>query len=254
MFEQLFKYPLDEFRKGAAVLAAWYLYYRKSPGDLRGRTRAVLWALRGLALVLVVVVLCRLVLSAPVPQTTNVFVAVLVDDSRSMRIEDAGPKGALTEQPGRKSRWAAARQLLGSPEAKEPKAQEGLLSELAEACPVRLFKFSDKAQRIRRPEEVTASGDRTNLFAALSGAENSLRGVPVVGVVLVSDGAANTGGHPVEMARDLGLKKRPIYCVGLGDPKPPQDYEIVSVQCPREVRANPSVDIFASVRALGFSD
>ena len=304
MFEKLFKYPFEEFAKGAirfasglrpelallaaavAVLAAVYFYRRDGRSSRRAagaeagrvpagqpgagigrRMRIVLSALRGLALALLVVILFHPVLRTPLPVTRDCFVTVLVDDSRSMRIEDEGDLPAGTKR--RKSRLAAAKKLLGLPgrdlpagEADNPGPQarvtaaDGLLAELTDICPVRLFRFSVRPQRIDSSEEGTGTGERTNVYAALRVVNAELRGVPVVAVVMFTDGADNAGtdASVLEMASELGLRNIPVYTVGFGDPAPPNDYEVLRVQSPREVRRNTAVEIYASVRAAGFGD
>jgi len=273
VFEKLFKYSFEDFARGAvrfgsglrpelallavivAVITAVY-FYRRAPESVGRRTRIVLSGLRGLVLALLVLILFHPVLRIPLPVTRDCFVAVLVDDSRSMRIEDAGEKGALTDKALRKSRLQVAKELLGSPanpEADRP-SRTGLLSELVDICPVRLFKFSGRAERIDGVDEITGTGERTNLYGALKAVEDELRGVPVVAVVMLTDGADNAGGVPGELAAEMGMRNIPVYCVGFGDPHPPNDYEVLRVQSPREVRRNTAVEIHASVRASGFDD
>jgi len=200
VFELLFKYPLEDFRSGAVQLAAdmhWTLvllavaaaaararlvYHCKSTASLPRAARATLWALRAAVLALLMVLLFHLVLQLPMPQTSNVFIAVLVDDSRSMQIEDAGAQGAKTPKAERKSRLTVARELLGGAAAAKDDQADGLLDELAEICPVKLFRFSGQADSIKGLRYVTGMGNRTNLFTALSAVVGDLRSVPVVGV------------------------------------------------------------------------
>ncbi len=234
-----------------AVVAAVY-FYRRAPGGIGRGKRAVLSALRGLALALVVLILFRPVLSIPLPLTHNCFVAVLVDDSRSMRIEDAGAQGARTAKAARKSRLSVVKDVLSQPAKANPDGEGALLEELKGVATVRLFKFSGRAERIGGIDEVIGTGERTNLYDALRVLDTELRGVPLVAGVMLSDGADNSAGSPAEMAAELGRKNIPIYCVGVGDPNPPNDYEVMRVYCPREVRCNTSVEIQASIRATGF--
>ena len=109
VFEKLFKYPLEEFSKGAirlasglrpelailaaaVAVAAAVFFYRRASASVGRRMRIVLSVLRGLVLALLVLVLFHPVLRRPMPVTRDCFVAVLVDDSRSMGIEDAAPR------------------------------------------------------------------------------------------------------------------------------------------------------------------
>ena len=259
MFEWLFKVPLDSFADGELVFAGaahwtivllaaavagalgWFFAARRAPSNIPKPTRWVLGALRALVLALLAAILFHLVLRVPQPQRRSVFTAVVVDDSRSMRIPDVPADGNT-----RITRLAAARTLLG---AGEQDGAGGLVHDLAGVCPVKLFKFSSAGERIDRVADVTGTGPRTNLYAALDVVQRNLRNVPVAAVVLVTDGADNAEGNPVELARHMGGLGRPVYVIGLGDPTPPADYEVVRVHAPREVRANTAVDVHANVRA-----
>ena len=264
MFETLFKVPLDELLGGklalgsglrpelallamAVAIAGTILFYRRAPVRLGRAARLALSALRATALGLVVLILFQPVLRTPRPQRRDSFLAVLVDDSRSMRIEDvpaAGPGGA-----GRRiSRLASLKKLLRSP------AEDGLWRRLAAVCPVQAFGFGSSVRPIDGVAAVRGSGERTDLYTALSQVDSELRGVPLVGIVMLTDGAANAGGAPGDVAEELGIKDRPVYCIGFGDPAPPRDYEVLGVRSPRRVRSNTSVEIFANVRTAGFDE
>lgn len=275
MWEKLFKFTWEEFRQGqiglaaphvrwelavlavaVAVAAAWF-FYRRSGLNRRGM-RGLLAGLRGLALGILALILFEPVLRSPQPRTQDCYLAVLVDDSRSMRIEDAGPKGASAgDKAQRKRRIDLAKEVLGAPvqakDRKPDRAAEGLLGTMVDICPVKLFKFASQTEQVLSPqlEDVTAAGERTNLFSALKTVDGELQGVPLVGIVLLTDGSYNAGGIPNEMADHLRTKDRPIYCIGIGDPQPPNDLEVLRVQAPLEVRANTEVEVYATVRNSG---
>jgi uncharacterized membrane protein len=169
-----------------------------------------------------------------------------------MRIEDAGPEGARTEKARRKTRLDSVKEVLGPLGKADPAAKPGLLEELSDACPVRLFRFSDRAEWVDTVQEITGTGERTNLWAALKVPSEELRGRPVVAVVLLTDGADNVGGSATELAAELGARSIPVFCVGFGDPNPPRDYEVLRVLAPLEVHTNTSAQVHATVRATGY--
>jgi uncharacterized membrane protein len=262
VFETFFKYPLDQFLGGrlqlgsglrvelvllavAAAVAATVVFYRRAPVTLKRPTRVVLSGLRGLALAVLIVILFQPVLRVPRHRQRDAFLAVLIDDSRSMRIEDV-PVGEAGGNGPRTSRLAAAKGLLG--EAGDDK----LWRRLAAICPVQAFRFSTAAWPVGSLAAVRGVGERTDLYSALQQVDAELRGVPLVGIVLLSDGAANAGGPPRDIAEELGVRRRPVHCIGLGDPLPPRDVEVLSVRAPRRVRSNASVEIFVNVRRAGF--
>ena len=279
VFETLFKYPLEKFLDGrlrlgsglrvelvllaiAVAVAGTVYFYRRAPVKLRRGTQIALAALRGLALGLVVLILFHPVLRIPRHEKRDSFLAVLVDDSRSMRIKDVGWSGSAEaasspregaegsdgKNPGRISRLALAKKVLGTPQA------EGLWRRLEAICPVQAFGFSSTVKPIETAAAVRGIGERTDLYTALHQVDSELRGVPVVGIVLLTDGAVNAGGAPRDMAEELGVKKRPVYCIGFGNPQPPRDYEVLRIRAPRQVRSNASVEIFANVRVNGFDE
>ncbi|MGB2824372.1 MAG: glutamine amidotransferase [Phycisphaerae bacterium] len=265
MFETLFKYPLEMFLSGklrlgsglrvelallavAAAVAGAVYFYRRSPVALKKPTRIALSALRGLVLGLIVIVLFHPVLRIPRHQKRDSFLAVLVDDSRSMRIEDIEVRAPGDEGPRRISRLALARKVLGAPD------EDGLWRRLAAICPVQTYGFSSSVKPIRSAAELRGPGERTDLYSALSEVDAELRGVPVAGIVVLTDGAVNAGGPPRDVAEELREKKRPVYCVGFGDPVPPADYEVLRIRAPRRVRSNASVEIVANIRINNFDD
>ncbi len=111
-----------------------------------------------------------LVVRAAVPQQN--FLGVLLDDSRSMQIADVD----------------------GQPRASFVKGEfgandRGLLKALSERFTVRTFRFSSAATRTTQESDLTFGGSQSRLGAALSGVRQELAGLPVAGLVMVSDGA-----------------------------------------------------------------
>ncbi|MCZ7649190.1 MAG: glutamine amidotransferase [Planctomycetota bacterium] len=260
MFEKLFKYPWELYAEGrfafstrmpvevrllllvAAATLAWYLY-RQSRQSLPARKRNILTALRTLSLIVLLLMVLGPALRLPKQKDEETFVALMLDVSRSMSIEDAA---------GSRPRFAAARELLLGPAGA---AEDGGLSgELSRQCALRVFGFDEEARRLRVSELKDPEGDRTNLFRSVRDVEQELRGVPLAAVVLLGDGGHNTGGLPLDIARHLKTRDVKLFCVGYGSANPPRDYEVVRVAVPREVRRNTTVDAFATVRATGFTD
>ncbi|MGD0088804.1 MAG: glutamine amidotransferase [Planctomycetota bacterium] len=257
MFEHLFKYPQDLFQKGeagfatrmpaemrlllcaaAAALAFWL--YRRSRQPLAPLRRKILIALRAVTLIVLIIMILGPTLRLPNLKNEETFVAVMLDASKSMTIEDAAKGG---------SRFDAATQLLMG-----GKTGDGLASELAKNCAVRVFAFADGAKRANDPRALLPDGERTNLFRALRDVDQELRGLPLAAVVLLTDGGNNGAGSPLEMAAHLAAQKIKLYTVGYGSPNPPNDYEIVRVAVPQKVRRNSQVEAFATVRCTGYKD
>jgi uncharacterized membrane protein len=248
VFEFLFKYRPFLFEKGRFVMAppwpaaaflalgmaAVAFSYMRARGSARTRDRALLAAVRTAALALVLFALCRpaLVLSTVVPQQS--FLGVLVDDSQSMRIADDG-----------EARGAVAARSFG------PKA--ALLGALAERYKLRLFRFSETAERLPSVSDLTFAGRRTSLAHALERAGQELASVPLAGLVLVTDGADNAEADIADLLPRLRARAVPVFTVGLGRERFATDIELTRVELPSAVLKGTSVtaEIRVAQRGLG---
>jgi hypothetical protein len=248
-FTFLFKYPPRLFGRGEFVLApvvpVWLialailaavalvvLAYR----NLRGISRVdriVLGATRALALAIVLACLLRPteVLSSAVAQR-NVL-ALVLDDSRSMRVSDVN--GA--------SRTQAMRHEFSDTSA--------LVRQLAARYNVRTFRFAAEPSPAQPTTPFSASGGRTDLAAALDGVSSDLAGLPVAGVVVVSDGADNAGGDLGASLLALKARRVPVYTVGVGEERFTRDLSVTSVTAPPSVLAGSTVLVDAALGVRG---
>ena len=251
LFELLFKYRPFVFDKGDLVLlagrAGWIAaalvvlvalpalrLYPRLAGKSTRPDRRLLLALRVCVLVLIVFCLLRpaLVVATAVPQQN--FVGVLLDDSRSMSIADRD------DQP----RGSRARDALTR--------SGGLLERLGERFRVRLFRFAGELARVDEPAQLRFAGTRTELASALGGAWAELSSLPLSGLVLVTDGADNSGvplAQTLERLADAGV---PVFTVGVGRDEFTRDVEVASVQVPDTVLRGSSVGADVVVRQRGY--
>jgi uncharacterized membrane protein len=248
-FTFLFKYPPRLFGRGEFVLApvvpVWLialailgsvalvaLAYR----NLRGISRVdrfVLGATRAIALAIILACLLRPteVLSSAVAQR-NVL-ALVLDDSRSMRVSDVN--GA--------SRTQAMRREFADTSA--------LVRQLATRYNVRTFRFAAEPTPTQPTTQFNASGGRTDLAAALDGVGSDLAGLPVSGVVVVSDGADNAGGDLGASLVALKARRVPVYTVGVGEERFTRDLSVTSVTAPPSVLAGSTVLVDAALGVRG---
>ncbi|MGH9240518.1 MAG: hypothetical protein ACRD3G_20950, partial [Vicinamibacterales bacterium] len=252
IFEALFSYSPFVFQQGtfrfdlttgsfaAAALVgvvaagAVLTYQRVRVNDGRVRDRVVLTTLRVLALAVVLFCLFRptLVVRAAVNQQN--VVAVLLDDSRSMQIPD---------QDG-KARAEYLRAQFGPDGA--------LQKSLTDKFLVRVFRFSSTAGRLGSFEEMQFNGAQTKLGPALTSVREELAGLPVAGVVLVSDGADTTDTAIGDALLGLKAEKLPVFTVGVGSERLPRDIQIDRVSTPRTVLKNASLLLDVIVRQTGY--
>lgn len=252
-FQLLFKYRPAVFAQGelvfgvagplalglaaaAVALGATLLTYRRVGAHSTARDRVVLAALRGAALLVVLVCLFRpmLLLSTPVPQRN--FVGVLVDDSRSMQIADGGED----------VRADVVRAALGS-------GDSSLLAALRERFQVRLFRFGSTLQRIDAAATLGFDAAETRVGDAIAHARQELDAVPLSALVVLSDGADNASRAVGAELLSLRARSVPVFTVGIGAERFERDAEIERVELPRQVLVGTSFIASVVIRQRGFA-
>jgi uncharacterized membrane protein len=230
MFEILFKYPLSIFHKGKFVfltpwplwlmalgilLAAGLLFWqvRRNHGMLSGLRPVVIWVLETCMVALILFLLWHPALSVATLRPQQNVVAVLVDDSRSMAIADSSG-----------TREAAAKAVLNS----------GLLKSLSERFQVRLYKFGKEPVRIPNLDQLTATEPATRIGDTLEQVLAESSSLPLGAIVLLSDGADNTGGIDLATIEAIRRQRIPVHTIGFGKEHPERDVEVTdAVVSPR---------------------
>ncbi len=219
-----------------AAIGITFLTYRSARSKSGAVHRFVLAALRTATLLLMLFCLFRpvLVIKAAVPQQN--FLGVLIDDSRSMQITDlaGAPRGEF------------AKQQFGSVDA-------ALMKTLSERFVTRTFRFSTSASRVSQPEELTFAGAQTKLAAALDDARQELAGLPLAGLVVVSDGADTTDAQLNDALLALKAQSIPVFTVGVGQPTLTRDIQIDRVATPRTALKGTSLMIDVVVTQTGYA-
>lgn len=197
--------------------------------------RSIMASLRVALLGLLVFCLMQPVLriSTVVPQQN--FVGVLIDDSRSMGLEN--------EDGSLRSDFVA--------EAFTPGAGT-VFDGLSERFVLRFFRFSDVADRIDGLGELTFDGTHTNVARALDAAREDLAGVPLAGLVMISDGADNDDRPLTEALVPLQAAGVPVFTVGVGDEVVEPDIELGRVELPRAVLEGSTLMVDVVVTQHGF--
>lgn len=254
MFDAIFRFFFElspvvftqgEFRFAAStgsyvaavvVLAATGLTlaaYRSGRG--RTRDRVALGAIRIALLAIILVCLFRplLVVKAAVPQQN--FLGVLLDDSRSMQIADHGG------QP---------RAKFITDEFVGPTA--GLLKALADRFTVRTFRFSSAPSRTMAQGELTFGGSQTRLGAALSGVRQELAGLPVAGLVMVSDGADTADAALGDALLGLKAEGLPVFTVGVGQETLSKDIQVGRIVTPKTTLKGTTLMVDVVLSQSGF--
>ena len=216
-----------------AVAAAAFSY--RMSARARARDRIVLTGIRVAMLALVLLCLFRptLIVKAAVPQQN--FIGVLLDDSRSMQIADEGG------QP----RSAFVRDQFGALDA-------GLLKALSDRFSVRVFRFSSTATRATQGTDLTFAGTQTRVGAALSAARQELAGLPVAGLVMVTDGADTEESSLGESLLALKADGVPVFTIGVGAETLPRDIQIGRVATPRTALKGSTLMVDVVVTQKGY--
>jgi uncharacterized membrane protein len=249
-YQFLFKYTQDVFERGdfvwgssrwmaglvlvAAGAGAYALLTYRSV-RLGPRDRTVLTSLRIATLAVLVVCLLRpmLILKVAVPQQN--FVGVLLDDSRSMQVADleGHPRGNyITEN------FSAAT----SP----------LLAKLSEKFVVRTYRFSSFTERLNAAGDLTYNGTGTQLGAALGRAKDELAGLPLSGLIVVSDGADTSEATLDTSITELKAENIPVFTVGVGEEKMTRDIQVSRVETPRQALKGSFLVVDVVITQTGF--
>ncbi len=187
---------------------------------------------------LVVLVLClfrpMLLLSAAIPQRN--FVAVLLDDSRSMSIADRDGK------------------TRGQYETATFGPDSALLTELRKRFQVRLFRLSGSAQRIADVKSLSFAAPQTHIGDAIERVRQELESVPVSGIILASDGADNSAAPIGDQLLSLRARSIPVFTIGIGAERFDKDIEVRRVEAPHSVMRGSAVAADILVRQRGYGN
>lgn len=232
-----FAYGVSLWQFGLLVLviiaAVWATYY-KTTRPLSTGWKTWFIGIRSSVLILLLFCLLRPVITTTQVSPQETYLAVLLDNSQSMSIADMG---------GERTRAEVVREQL---------VDDGVLDELAESFQVRAFSFDKQAQRIASLDDPGEPGTASSIDQALVYVQDQLNGLPLGGVVLVSDGADNSEVDPVIRAQDFGARQIPIFTVGAGQEEIPRDIGIVNVSTAETVLEGSVFNIQVALRHQGY--
>ncbi len=236
---------------GLAVWLVVHVYRREG----RARpVRIVLGVVRLALLLLVIGLLNRPVLTLGQSRVEPSVLAILIDDSASMRVRDGGtdeaPEDRLTE---------AVQLLLAN--------GERLPRELLKEHELRVYRFSSGAEPVTTlnavPEDpatpiligkidsLQPTGQSTQIISSLQSVLEDLQGQRLAGVVLLSDGRESP---PTPLAESLGRLKEfgvKIFPVQVGSDRAPINLEIQAVNVQDSAFVGDIVNVKVKVRASG---
>jgi len=222
------------FAAALLILAALtYYMYRTTIPPVSQTLRSLLMIFRFLTLLIVLVLLFSPIVSLTIHRQQKPSIAVLIDVSSSMSIQDEG---------GRRSDWV--RHVLKDP----------IFRKLARRHHLRYFCFSSDIREFDsdfHPDSLRFNEDGTDITQALFSAKTQLLEHNFSGVILLSDGIANVGFDPRTAIRRFGA---PIFAVAIGDPREKKDILIEQVSTNEVVYSGTRVPVDILVRSSGFQD
>jgi uncharacterized membrane protein len=252
MFEFLFKYPRTVFSKGtfvllgqwplwllviallaAAGLLGWTIWSRRAAiaPSMRGPRTAVVWLLETLMVCLLLFLLWQPAMSIATLRPQQNIVAVVIDDSKSM----------ATQEDGHSRKDEVLKTLNG-----------GLVKSLQSKFQVRFYRLGDHSERIEKLEQLNASAPATHIGDNLKEVLADSATLPIGAVVLLSDGADNSGGIDLETISEIKRQRIPIHTVGFGREQIPDDIEVTDVQLPAKSLAKSRLQAAVSFHQRGY--
>jgi uncharacterized membrane protein len=252
LFQFLFEYRPAVFRQGdfrfappagapvaaalvIAAVAVAFVSYRILRTRVQWKERAALASLRLIALAILLFCIFRPVLVVKAAVSQQNVVGVLIDDSRSMQ---------LTDENG--SRADLIRKTFANPDSP-------IMKGLSDRFLVRTFRFSSSTARLSAPGELTFEGTQTRLANAIESARQELAGLPVSGLVLVTDGADTTDATVTDALLASKAESLPVFTVGVGKDTLTKDIQVGRVSTPRTALKGTSLLVDAVLTQTGYA-
>ena len=100
-------------------------------------------------------------------------------------------------------------------------------------------------------EVLQANGGDTRLGDALEELQVRSRGLPLAGVIVLSDGAQTAGADLATVTKKLSDAEVPVYAIGLGRTERPPELRLVDFAAPARAYPHDPLEVTAYVRARG---
>jgi uncharacterized membrane protein len=226
MFKFLFKYPVSTFSNGHLVLLGtwptWVLWTAipaasaglalliwsrlRRPGvGLPRPQAAAIWLLQSLLAALLLALLWQPAVTTTELKPQQDIILFLLDDSRSMAAREDGS-----------TRQAQAVMAL----------QGGALAAVEKKFQTRLYRFDSRLTRISDLKELKTAAPATHIGDSLKQLVEETSDLPIGAIVLLSDGADNSGTIDLDTISALRTRHIPVHTVGFGRERLSHDIEI----------------------------
>jgi uncharacterized membrane protein len=206
--------------------------------------RIGLGIVRATLLALVIALLNRPMLTLTQSRVESSVLAVMIDDSISMRVRD----GTATSGELPESRLESAIQLLSAND-------QHLLKQLTKEHTVRIFPFDSDKQPEVSPDhlkDIEPKGQHTQVINSIRSVMEELQGQRVAGIVVLTDGR-ETPAQPIADAirslKDFGMK---VYPIAVGSDAAPTNLAVQSVNVEQSVFKGDIVNVKATILGSGY--
>lgn len=210
---------------------AWYIYRRTNP-IVPPAIKHLLTFLRWAALILLMWIILEPIIRFIFFQNEPATIAVLVDNSASMSLEDNGVR-----------RTDKVREFLTGP----------VFKTLSQQYQVEVWPFSTRLAdaKITERDSIQFDGSGTDIHTALEQLAGAMAEKYWTATVLLSDGVYNTGANPVHYASEIG---HPIYPIAIGDPAAKKDLLLVEVLANEVTYVDNQSPVSVRIRNIGYEN
>ena len=227
------------------VVAITIFVYLRIARPLNPRYRLLLIVLRIVAASILLGCLLAPVVIEKKDITPPTHLSILVDTSRSMQLIDA----PMSDTP--MSRLSQVNQLLFN-------VPDQFLQTLRDRFEVHLYPFDTGLhQSVFLTQDndspmphFEAEGALTDIGTAIRESAAVWKGQQTAGIVLITDGAHNSGQFPIEAIAALEV---PVYSIGVGSVEPPKDIQIQNVDYTPIAYTDHESVIRVNVRQTGYT-
>lgn len=233
----------------AAALALMVWSYRRAPrvGALHG----VAFALKSLGILVLVLCLIEPLWSGRRAKSGANLVIVLADNSGGMSVRD---------RDASRSRGEILQDLLKAGQAVTGSgltAKSGWLTALSNDFQVRPYLFDSRLRRTMDFSDLAFDGKATALGSALRTLAGRFQGMPLAGILVMTDGCATDDAISEFEIRNSKLEELsglpPVYPVVIGEGRTPKDISLANVSVSQTAFEDAPVTIQAEVEAAGFA-
>ncbi len=205
-----------------------FIYLRTNPPINKGK-KFLLISLRTLALLLLIFALFEPVITGVRSKIIEPKIAVLLDNSLSMKLEDASG-----------DRLSKYKNVFNDSKLSDYDDENIIFRKFGESSQlVQNFKF----------DSLDFNDNQTDITTAIHSITQAKQNDNVKALVIFTDGAFNTGSNPIYAAEELSL---PIFTIGIGDSAEPKDISVQALILNEIAYIDNPVPINVNIKANGY--